>query len=65
MVTAEGGGAAARVLVLVRVGDVNDNPPEFLHPAPRLTVIEEDDRDLPATITRVSAKGVEVFDPKY
>lgn len=53
VVTAEGGGAAARVLVLVRVADVNDNAPEFVRPAPRLTIIEEDDRDLPATITRV------------
>ncbi|KAK8374028.1 hypothetical protein O3P69_012070 [Scylla paramamosain] len=53
-VTAEAGGAAARAQLVVQVGDVNDNAPEFVRPAPRITVIEEDDRDLPATIARVS-----------
>ena len=51
--TAEAGNEATSVLVLVQVVDINDNPPVFLQPEPRLTIIEEDDRDLPATITRV------------
>ena len=50
---AEGGNAAARALIMIQVTDVNDNPPVFLQPEQRLTVVEEDDRDLPATITRV------------
>lgn len=51
--TAKGGDEAAHTLVLVRVVDVNDNPPVFLNVEPRLTLVEEDDRDLPATIIRV------------
>ncbi|XP_045139000.1 uncharacterized protein LOC123520620 isoform X2 [Portunus trituberculatus] len=62
VVTAEGGGEAAHALVHVRVGDVNDNPPVFLRPDPRLTVIEEDDRDLPATIAKVEAVDADLLD---
>lgn len=53
LVTAEGGGEVARALLLVHVDDVNDNPPRFLMPEQRLTIVEEDDRDLPAIIAKV------------
>ncbi|XP_069157547.1 putative neural-cadherin 2 isoform X1 [Procambarus clarkii] len=42
-------------MVQVRVADVNDNPPYFLNPQPQVTVVEEDDRHLPATIAKVEA----------
>ncbi|KAK8375141.1 hypothetical protein O3P69_015652 [Scylla paramamosain] len=61
-VTAEAGGAAARAQLVVQVGDVNDNAPEFVRPAPRITVIEEDDRDLPATIARVEVVDADSSD---
>ena len=54
VVAAEAGGAAVHTIVQVRVADVNDNAPYFLHPEPFFTVIEEDDRDLPSSITTVS-----------
>ncbi|MPC09092.1 Neural-cadherin [Portunus trituberculatus] len=60
VVAAEGVNAAARALIMVQVTDVNDNPPVFLQPEQRLTVVEEDDRDLPATITRALDR-----DPPY
>lgn len=51
-------GAAGRdsghALVRVVVGDVNDNPPAFVRPNPTLTVIEEDDRDVPIPLAQVS-----------
>ncbi|XP_045101058.1 putative neural-cadherin 2 isoform X2 [Portunus trituberculatus] len=62
VVAAEGVNAAARALIMVQVTDVNDNPPVFLQPEQRLTVVEEDDRDLPATITRVEAVDVDERD---
>ncbi|KAK4315373.1 hypothetical protein Pmani_013292 [Petrolisthes manimaculis] len=50
-------GAAGRdsgnALVRVVVGDVNDNPPSFVRPNPTLTVIEEDDRDVPIPLAEV------------
>ncbi|XP_063857239.1 putative neural-cadherin 2 [Scylla paramamosain] len=61
-VTAEAGGAAARAQLVVQIGDVNDNAPEFVRPAPRITVIEEDDRDLPATIARVEVVDADSSD---
>ncbi|XP_063874461.1 putative neural-cadherin 2 isoform X1 [Scylla paramamosain] len=62
VVAAEGGNAAARALIMVQVTDVNDNPPVFPQPEPRLTIVEEDDRDLPATITRVEAVDADETD---
>ncbi|XP_050738703.1 putative neural-cadherin 2 isoform X2 [Eriocheir sinensis] len=55
VVTAESGGRAALTVLVVRVEDVNDNPPTFLVPDQRLTIVEEDDRDLPAIIAKVEA----------
>ncbi|XP_069982972.1 putative neural-cadherin 2 isoform X4 [Penaeus vannamei] len=52
---AAGGGGGAQVVLQVRVADVNDNRPYFVSPGPVVTVIEEDDRDLPQTLTRVEA----------
>ena len=49
----EGGGSAAHTLVRVVVADVNDNPPMFVRPRPLVTVIEEDDRDLPLPLAKV------------
>nr|XP_045604889.1 putative neural-cadherin 2 [Procambarus clarkii] len=43
-------------IVQVEVDDVNDNPPYFLRPEPTITVIEEDDRDLPLVIAKVEAR---------
>lgn len=53
VVTAESAGRAALTVLVVRVDDVNDNPPTFLVPDQRLTIVEEDDRDLPAIIAKV------------
>lgn len=41
-------------LVQVKVVDVNDNPPHFLEEEMTVTVVEEDDKHLPATIFKVS-----------
>nr|XP_045606773.1 putative neural-cadherin 2 [Procambarus clarkii] len=49
------GGHTVHTMVQVRVADVNDNPPYFLNPQPQVTVVEEDDRHLPATIAKVEA----------
>ncbi|XP_047499040.1 uncharacterized protein LOC125045668 [Penaeus chinensis] len=54
-VAAEAGGQVMHVIVEVQVFDVNDNVPYFVKPQPRVTVIEEDDRDLPMTLTKVEA----------
>ena len=54
--TAEAGGVTAHALVFVTVQDVNDNPPHFIGTPPEVTIIEEDDRDLPLTLTKVSDK---------
>ena len=35
------------------VGDVNDNAPYFPEPKPVVTIIEEDDRDLPLVVAKV------------
>ncbi|XP_069159473.1 uncharacterized protein [Procambarus clarkii] len=59
-----GGGEAVRAIVQVRVQDVNDNAPYFLHPDPIFTVIEEDDRDLPTTITTVRARDKDAQDKR-
>ncbi|XP_064096378.1 uncharacterized protein LOC135208171 [Macrobrachium nipponense] len=55
VVSGEGGGQVVRTTVEVFVADVNDNPPEFTHPDPYVTVIEEDDRHLPTTLLKVEA----------
>ncbi|KAF2363771.1 Reverse transcriptase domain [Trinorchestia longiramus] len=55
IVAAEAEGVTAHSLVHVAAGDVNDNPPVFSDPMPTVTVIEEDDRDLPLSIAQVSA----------
>ena len=54
VVRAEGGGLAVMSLVQVTVVDVNDNPPHFLQEDMTVTVVEEDDQHLPATIFKVS-----------
>ncbi|XP_042869826.1 uncharacterized protein LOC122251773 [Penaeus japonicus] len=54
-VAAEAGGQVMYVVVEVQVLDINDNVPYFVKPQPRVTVIEEDDRDLPMTLTKVEA----------
>ncbi|XP_071534241.1 putative neural-cadherin 2 isoform X2 [Panulirus ornatus] len=62
VVAAEGGGHTVHAMVQVRVSDVNDNPPYFLNPQPHLTVVEEDDRHLPATIAKVEAQDADRLD---
>ncbi|MPC33149.1 Neural-cadherin [Portunus trituberculatus] len=62
VVAAEAGGAAVHTIVQVRVADVNDNAPYFLHPEPFFTVIEEDDRDLPSSITTDVSGSVKAAD---
>ncbi|XP_071534242.1 putative neural-cadherin 2 [Panulirus ornatus] len=62
VVAAEGGGHTVHAMVQVRVNDVNDNPPYFLNPQPHLTVVEEDDRHLPATIAKVEAQDADRLD---
>jgi len=54
IVAAESKGVVAHSLVHVAAGDVNDNSPEFVDPNPEVTVIEEDDRDLPLPIVQVN-----------
>lgn len=54
IVGAEAGDVTAHSLVHVVAGDVNDNAPVFIDPMPVLTVIEEDDRDLPLPLATVS-----------
>ena len=58
--SASGGGVGAHCQVVVMVGDVNDNAPSFPQPNPVLTVIEEDDRDLPLVIATVRGCGLAV-----
>ncbi|XP_071536341.1 putative neural-cadherin 2 isoform X3 [Panulirus ornatus] len=62
VVAAEASGVWARTLVLVKVVDANDQAPYFLDPAPKVTVIEEDDRDLPAPIIKVEAVDEDLVD---
>ena len=47
------GGGSAHTFVQVYVEDINDNSPRFLEAPPKLTVIEEDDRDLPLSVAKV------------
>ncbi|KAF2364931.1 Cadherin [Trinorchestia longiramus] len=61
-VRAEGGGSSAHCQLSVTVGDVNDNAPYFPEPHPVVTVIEEDDRDLPLPLVTVSAVDVDWID---
>ncbi|XP_045132552.1 putative neural-cadherin 2 isoform X3 [Portunus trituberculatus] len=62
VVRSEGGGSAAHALVRVVVADVNDNPPVFMRPDPHVTVIEEDDRDLPLPLAKVEAHDADDVD---
>ncbi|KAK8404802.1 hypothetical protein O3P69_001423 [Scylla paramamosain] len=62
VVTAEGGMDAVHTYVFIRVDDVNDNPPVFLQPEPRITLVEEDDRDLPAPVAKVTAVDADLKD---
>ncbi|XP_045130739.1 neural-cadherin-like isoform X2 [Portunus trituberculatus] len=62
VVVGEAGGFAAHALLRIVVTDVNDNPPVFLRPYPRVTVIEEDDRDLPLPLAKVEARDVDEVD---
>ncbi|XP_063872545.1 uncharacterized protein LOC135106984 [Scylla paramamosain] len=62
VVRGEGGGSAAHALVRVVVADVNDNPPVFVRPRLLVTVIEEDDRDLPLPLAKVEANDVDKVD---
>ncbi|XP_063887838.1 putative neural-cadherin 2 [Scylla paramamosain] len=55
VVAAECAGVAARATVVVRVRDANDHAPVFPRPAPRLTLVEEDDRDLPTPLLQLEA----------
>lgn len=57
MVSAESEMAVAHTVVEVLVTDVNDNPPVFLNPEPRITLVEEDDRDLPAPVAKVRERN--------
>ena len=52
-VSAAGGGSKAQSTVIVMVGDVNDNAPYFPESKPIVTIIEEDDRDLPLVVAKV------------
>ncbi|XP_042231191.1 putative uncharacterized protein DDB_G0291812 [Homarus americanus] len=56
VVAAEAGGETVHAIVQMQVGDVNDNPPYFLGPDLTVTVIEEDDRDLPLVLAEVEAE---------
>ncbi|XP_071534107.1 uncharacterized protein [Panulirus ornatus] len=62
VVAAEVHEETVHAIVQVTVRDVNDNPPVFLQPAPQLTVIEEDDRHLPATLLTVMASDADRVD---
>ncbi|XP_047498492.1 putative neural-cadherin 2 [Penaeus chinensis] len=50
---ASAGGWAAHAVVEVEVADVNDHAPFFVRASPQVTLIEEDDRDLPASVLKV------------
>ncbi|XP_045130294.1 putative neural-cadherin 2 isoform X1 [Portunus trituberculatus] len=62
VVVAEAAGEVAHTRVRVRVRDVNDNPPYFLDPRPYVTLVEEDDRSLPASIITVTAEDPDWLD---
>ncbi|XP_045131274.1 putative neural-cadherin 2 isoform X2 [Portunus trituberculatus] len=64
VVRAEGGGLAVMSLVQVTVVDVNDNPPHFLQDDMVVTIVEEDDQHLPATIFKVEAEDQDAVDAK-
>ncbi|XP_064095252.1 LOW QUALITY PROTEIN: putative neural-cadherin 2 [Macrobrachium nipponense] len=62
VVAAEAGGRTVHTIVQVSVEDINDNPPHFLEDNLQVTVIEEEDTDLPATIVRVLAEDPDRID---
>ncbi|KAL7644223.1 UNVERIFIED_CONTAM: hypothetical protein RMT77_005049 [Armadillidium vulgare] len=51
-ITATSSGEVAVTTVRIIVEDVNDNMPQFVAFTDRITVIEEDDRDLPKVLTK-------------
>ncbi|ROT84283.1 Protocadherin Fat 4 [Penaeus vannamei] len=64
VVAGEAGGLVVHTIVQVRVVDVNDNAPSFVTPDPEVTLVEEDDRDLPQTLIKSSHHYVvEKFPP--
>ncbi|XP_047499098.1 putative neural-cadherin 2 [Penaeus chinensis] len=62
VIAGEAAGQEGHAIVQVRVADVNDNAPLFVTPDPQVTVIEEDDRHLPATILKVGARDRDKLD---
>ncbi|KAK7013374.1 hypothetical protein SK128_020771, partial [Halocaridina rubra] len=62
VVSGEAGGQSVHTIVQVSVADVNDNPPYFINPDSHVTVIEEDDRHLPATLVKVEASDPDEAD---
>ncbi|XP_068219971.1 cadherin-related hmr-1-like [Palaemon carinicauda] len=62
VVAAEAGGRTVHTIVQVSVEDINDNPPHFLEDNLQVTVLEEEDTDLPATIVRVLAEDPDRID---
>ncbi|XP_047477091.1 putative neural-cadherin 2 [Penaeus chinensis] len=55
-------GRSTHSIVQVTVTDVNDNAPEFLESNLVVSVVEEDDRSLPAVIAKVEARDVDTVD---
>lgn len=46
-------GVTSHTIVQVAVGDVNDNPPTFLHDHTKVEVVEEEDDNIPRVIFKV------------
>ncbi|XP_064093225.1 neural-cadherin-like [Macrobrachium nipponense] len=61
-ISGEAEGHTVQTLVQVRVADVNDNPPYFVSPDPKVTVVEEEDRHLPTTLMKVEARDRDSLD---
>ncbi|CAL4133360.1 unnamed protein product, partial [Meganyctiphanes norvegica] len=61
LITAEAAGSKQETTLQVAVLDVNDNAPVF-PTLPELTIIEEDDRDLPTIIAKVAAVDPDTVD---
>ncbi|XP_068212828.1 putative neural-cadherin 2 [Palaemon carinicauda] len=61
-VSGESEGHTVHTLIQVRVADVNDNPPFFVSPDPKVTVVEEEDRHLPTVLLKVEASDRDSLD---